>query len=89
MKYSTAKELLSALAWMELPIGKFDAHIKEIDNETEHKEMIRILGELIHGHFLAVTAIVQLHPELDPDKEGETWYNSVKRRYTLPNENNT
>jgi hypothetical protein len=82
MKHSTAQGMMEALAWMEIPMGKFDKHLSEIEDESERKEIAKAFGELMGRHFTdMMIPIIRQYPEFDPDKSGEHWYKSVKENY--------
>jgi hypothetical protein len=86
MKHSTARGMMEALAWMELPIAKFDIHLQEIEDETERKNMANLFAELMGIHFVdLMIPIIKQYPELNPDKDGAEWYKSIKDKYTVQN----
>ncbi|MES9833541.1 MAG: hypothetical protein ABW139_20045 [Candidatus Thiodiazotropha sp. DIVDIV] len=78
-----AKKYIEALAWLEVPCGRLDTLLLELE-ENEREKFKNALGNILRGHFEMLMPIINKYPELDPDGDGEVFYNEMRSKY-LPN----
>ena len=84
MKKSTAEEFIEALAWSEAPFEKLDLLLLELEG-AEKEKYKEVLGRIVGCHYELIAAIVNEHPELDPEGEGKILYQKLKRKHEPSN----
>ncbi len=73
---------MKSLARIDVAMNKFSDQLFDIENPEERKELARPFGKLMIDTFTEVMLpIIRQYPELDPDKNGKEWYQSVKNLY--------
>ena len=82
MERDVAEKLMAEYARLEAIYGRVEAHLREIEDESERKDLLRGFAEVAGGHFTdLLLPVMRQYPDLDPDKN-ISWWDGLKN-YTV------
>lgn len=80
MDRNAAEKLLEILALLEVPCGRLDGLLSDL-NEDELEKYRSLVGDLLHVHFALVMPVIGQFPDLDPDGAGKESYQKLREKY--------
>ncbi|SKA02902.1 hypothetical protein SAMN02745126_03217 [Enhydrobacter aerosaccus] len=74
MEREVAEKIMVAMKQVELALGELHIAVDVVESESERKQMIRLLGDIIHNLHVQVTLpVARRYPDLHPDGYSRTY----------------
>lgn len=80
MDRNAAEKLIDTLALFEVPCGRLDEFLSELDG-TEREKYKELVGKLLHIHLSLMMPVINQFPDLDPDGTGKDEYERLQDKY--------
>lgn len=68
MNKELASQIVDAALVMDAPLGDLDTLISRIEDETERKEFVQVLGKIMGAVSDLIFRIEREYPDLNPDR---------------------